>query len=124
MGYKVQSPEYYKNFLLSIYKCQQSFELQLSTRKTKKKMGTYFHHPPKIIIYTEWSRNHPLEEIAIHEYAHHIHNTEKGGIIGRRRARSHGEYFWRIYSALMAKAIEKGLFNDEFISDIIKNKNE
>jgi len=121
MGYKVQSPEYYKNFLLSIYKCKQPFELQISTRKTKKRMGTYFHHPPKIIIYSKLSSNLPLEKIAIHEYAHHIHNTEKRGVIGIGRARSHGEHFWRIYSALMAKAIEKGLFNDELINDIIIN---
>ena len=36
----------------------------------------------------------------------------------------HGQNFWRIYSALMAKAIEKGLYNDNYINKIIEQEDE
>lgn len=45
-----------------------------------------------------------LEEIAIHEYAHHIHETEKRINENRRKERVHGPQFWRIYSTLMSVA--------------------
>ena len=109
MGKQIPSAEYLKSYLLKIYKCKVPFELLVIDKKPKTRMGVYIHKNCRIRVYSKWICATPLEEIAIHEYAHHIHQTEKGGIFGRRKERSHGEYFWRIYSALMAKAIQKGL---------------
>ena len=119
MSNKVHSAEYYKQFLLKIYQCKEPFELLVINKRPKTKSGCYVLHLRRIRIYSGWSFALPLEDIAIHEYAHHIHNTEKGGIFGRGRERAHGEIFWRIYSALRAKAIQKGLFDDDLIDGII-----
>ena len=34
----------------------------------------------------------------------------------------YGSEFWRIYAALMAKAVINGVFNDPYIEDIILQK--
>lgn len=119
MGKQIPSAEYLKSYLLKIYKCKVPFELLVIDKKPKTRMGVYIPKYYRIRVYSKWICATPLEEIAIHEYAHHIHQTEKGGIFGRRKERSHGEYFWRIYSALMAKAIQKGLYDDTLTMDII-----
>lgn len=122
MRKNVQTAEYYKSYLMSIYQCKVPFELLVIDKKPKTKMGVYIHNKMgihRIRIYAKWRDVCPLEEIAIHEYAHHIHETEKGGIHGRGKSKSHGEIFWRIYSALMSEAIKKGLYNDLLISNII-----
>ena len=85
-----------KWMLMKIYRPQVAFELRVTMQRPK--------------------------EIAIHEYAHHIHFTEH-----RRSGKKdtpHGQNFWRIYSALMAKAIEKGLYNDKYIDKIIEQEDE
>ena len=115
----VRSPEYYHQFLLNIYQCDKPFELLVIDKKPRTRMGSYVVEKQRIRIYAKWYIACPLEEIAIHEYAHHIHETEKRVDPNRRRERIHGPEFWRIYSALMANAISKGLFYDPFIKDII-----
>lgn len=117
----IPTAEYLKSFLLRIYRCKVPFELLVINKKPRTKMGVYIHSPDKhrIRIYSKWRFACPLEEIAIHEYAHHIHETEMGGIFGRSAHKSHGQIFWRAYSALMARAHIKGLFNDELIEDIL-----
>ena len=119
MKQSIPSAAYLKSFLLNIYPCQKPFELLVINKKPKTKMGVYITGKHRIRIYAPWICVTPLEEIAIHEYAHHIHETEQGGISGRRRNRAHGEIFWRIYFALRSEAMNKGLFNDELIEDII-----
>ena len=108
-----------KQMLLDIYKCQQPFELLLIDKKPKTRMGVYIVNKKRIRIYSGWRKYCPLKEIAIHEYAHHIHETEKRKSENRRKERAHGPEFWRIYSALMAVAQRKGLFTDNYIADII-----
>jgi hypothetical protein len=115
----IPSAEYFKEFLLRIYRCKVPFELLVIDKRPKTRMGVYILGKRRIRIYSKWIDHTPLEEIAIHEYAHHIHNTEKGGIFGRGARRAHGEYFWRIYSALMAKAMLNGLYEDSLTEDII-----
>lgn len=122
MGKQIPSADYLRSFLLQIYKCKVPFELLVIDKKPKTRVSVYVHKHCRIRVYSKWICATPLEEIAIHEYAHHIHNTEKGGIFGRRKERSHGEYFWRIYSALMAKAIKKGLYDDTLTKDIILDR--
>lgn len=114
-----QTPEYFRTLLLNIYRCKKPFELLVIDKKPKTRMGVYIVGRQRIRIYSKWKSECPLEEIAIHEYAHHIHETEKRINPDRRKERAHGPEFWRIYSALMAKAMSKGLFNDPYIADII-----
>lgn len=108
-----------KSLLLDIYQCEKPFELLLIDRKPRTKMGVYIVEKQRIRVYAGWGNTCPLEEIAIHEYAHHIHETEKRKNENRRKERVHGPEFWRIYSALMSVAQRKGIFTDNYIADII-----
>lgn len=111
-----------KWMLLKIYRPQVAFELRVTMQRPKSRMGYYVPTKRSITIHGGWGDVHPLEEIAIHEYAHHIHFTEHRRS-GKKDA-PHGQNFWRIYSALMAKAIEKGLYNDKYIDKIIEQEDE
>lgn len=117
----IKSATYLKNLLLSIYKCQKPFELLVNDKKPKTRMGVYILNKQRILVYSKWGAYCPLEEIAIHEYAHHIHETEKRRNQCRRKERVHSPEFWRIYSALMAVAQRKGIFTDSYIADIVEN---
>ena len=108
-----------KSLLLDIYQCEKPFELLLIDQKPRTKMGVYIVEKQRIRVYAGWRNACPLEEIAIHEYAHHIHETEKRKNENRRKERVHGPEFWRIYSALMSVAQRKGHFIDNYIADII-----
>ena len=111
-----------KWMLLKIYRPQVAFELRVTTNRPKSRMGYYVPAKRSITIHSGWGDVHSLEEIAIHEYAHHIHFTEHRRS-GKKDA-PHGQSFWRIYSALMAKAIENGIYNDNYIDKIILQEDE
>lgn len=111
-----------KWMLLKIYRPQVAFELRVTEQRPKTRMGYYVPARRSITIHGGWGDVHSLKEIAIHEYAHHIHFTEYRHS-GKKDA-PHGENFWRIYSALMARAIEKGLYNDNYINKIIEQEDE
>ena len=108
-----------KRMLWQIYKCKYPFELLLVDKKPKTLAGVYIIGKRRIRVYSKYANVWPLEEIAIHEYAHHIHETEKRKSKNRRRERAHGPEFWRIYSALMAVAQLKGIFTDSLIEDLV-----
>ena len=111
-----------KWMLLKIYRPQVAFELRVTMQRPKSRMGYYAPAKRSITIHGGWGDVHLLEEIAIHEYAHHIHFTEHRP--SGKKDTPHGQNFWRIYSALMAKAIEKGLYNDKYIDKIILQEDE
>ena len=111
-----------KWMLLKIYRSQVAFELRVTEQRPKSRMGYYVPAKRSITIHGGWCDVHSLEEIAIHEYAHHIHFTEHR--CSSKKDTPHGQNFWRIYSALMAKAIEKGLYNDNYINKIIEQEDE
>ena len=119
----MESAEYYKQFLLKIYRCKQPFEVVLRDRVTKRTLGSYVPWNCRINIYyktikrsngDKWGFPSSLEQTLIHEYAHHIHDTEHSGV-----GRVHGAQFWCIYSALMARAVRMGLMGCELTEDII-----
>lgn len=111
-----------KTLLLKIYRCKKDFELLVIDKKPKTRAGVYIIDSRRIRVYAKWQCSMSLEEIAIHEYAHHIHETEKRTTQNRRKERTHGPEFWRIFSALCCKAIQKGLYTDEFIADLINKE--
>ena len=108
-----------KALLLKIYRSKNDFELLVIDKMPKTRMGVYIVNKKRIRIYSKWICATPLEEIAIHEYAHHIHETEKRKNPNRRQERSHGPEFWRIYSALCCKATLIGLYSDDYVADIV-----
>lgn len=108
-----------KDYLLKIYRCKVPFDLYIIDKKLKTKLGVYIVQTHKIRVYSKWRSISAIKKTAIHEYAHHIHETEQGGIHGHGSFRAHGEIFWRIYSALMSEAFKKGLYTDPCIRDII-----
>lgn len=118
-----KTAEDFKRMLFQIYPCKVPFELLLIDKRPKTRMGVYIIKKKRIRIYTSYKNICPLEEIAIHEYAHHIHETENRKNYNRRQERAHGPEFWRIYSALMSVAQLKGLFEDHYISNIINQIN-
>lgn len=107
-----------KDYLLKIYKCKVPFDFYAIDKKLNKR-GVYIVQTHRIRVYSKGRSISNIKRTAIHEYAHHIHETEQGGIHGRGRSRAHGEIFWRIYSALMSEALKKGLYTDLCIRDII-----
>ena len=108
-----------KAFLLKIYHCKKDFELLVIDKKPKTRAGVYIVSKQRIRVYAKWRCCMPLREIAIHEYAHHVHETEKRTNQNRRQERSHGPEFWRIYSALCSKATQMRLYSDDLVADIV-----
>lgn len=108
-----------KDYFLKIYRCKVPFDLYVIDKELKTKVGAYIVQTHKIRVYSKGRSISAIKKTAIHEYAHHIHETEQGGIHGHGSFRAHGEIFWRIYSALMSEAFKKGLYTDPFIRDII-----
>ena len=111
-----------KTLLLKNYQCKKGFELLVIDKKPKTRAGVYIVDKQRIRVYSKWRCSMSLEEIAIHEYAHHIHETEKRINPNRREERVHGPEFWRIYSALCCKATQMGLYIDRYIADIVTNR--
>ncbi len=114
----METASYFIKLLRSIYDCKYPFELVTIDKRPKTKMGCYIIEDNRIRIYTRYKNVCPLEEIAIHEYAHHIHETELRKCDDRRKERTHGAEFWKIYSALMCTAIQKGLYHGKPSSEI------
>ena len=110
---------YLKSILLKTYRCKVDFELLVIDKKPKTRAGVYIVGKNRIRVYSKWSSSISLEEIALHEYAHHIHETEKRKNPDRRKERAHGPEFWRIFSALCYNATLMGVYYDDLISDII-----
>lgn len=97
-----------KEFLLQIYDSGVLFTLSINKGKPKKYMGLYSVDSQHITVFSGWCKSiDGLKEIAIHEYAHHIMHTRVGVIKGE----VHSERFWQVYSALVAKAVEKNLYH-------------
>ena len=113
MSINLNTAVYLKSTLLSIYKCKVPFELLVIDKKPKTRMGVYIPVKKRIRVYSKWSIATPLMEIAIHEYAHHIHCTEQKK--AENNERPHGPQFWEIYGALMCVAVQKGYFKEDRI---------
>lgn len=105
-----QSGEFYKTFLRQIYSCKVPFDVVVVHTKPKTRMGTYNPRSRRIRINDGWGNVHDCKETAIHEYAHHIHFTEKEKT--KRKEEPHGKQFWQIYGQLMFLAKQKGLYDN------------
>lgn len=83
-----------KEMLLQLHTPKYPFRLAVSDRHTKRRLGTYFPAKSRIVVY---ARNRMgMQDTAIHEYAHHVTDTEIGHF-----PRCHGKMFKRTYSQLI-----------------------
>lgn len=107
---------YFTEMLLRIYPCKVPFELRILHTKTKW-TGSYWRDNRHILIHDKHISMDTRRciEVAIHEYAHHLHYTEFGK--EEERQKPHGPEFWQIYGQLMARA--KEIFNFEWISPVL-----
>lgn len=92
-----------------IYQCKKPFDVVVIHTKPKTRMGTYNPRTCRIRINDGWGDTEHCKETAIHEFAHHIHFTEKDKT--RRKEDPHGKEFWQIYGQLILLAKQKGLYN-------------
>ena len=109
--------EYFHHFLLKIYPCRVPFTVKVTHKRCKTMLGSYYPSTHNINIHNKQLNDETCKEVAIHEYAHHLHRTEPGLYTGLKTKadRSHGSNFFRIYSFLMLQAYQKGLFTDEYM---------
>ena len=105
---------YFTEQLLRIYHCKVPFELRILHTKPKGRCGSYWKHNRHILINDKFITldTRRCLEVAIHEYAHHLHYTEFGK--EEKRDQPHGPEFWMIYGQLMNRAIAIGIDVDPF----------
>lgn len=98
-----------KRIHLEIYPCSIPFSLQVSSRRCKTRLGVYNLEKYRIRIYN-FSNAYDAKEVAIHEYAHHLNNTEwwQSGVKGYKYEAKHGYKFWYIYTILIELANKNG----------------
>lgn len=95
-----------KEMLLQLHTPKYPFRLAVSDRHPKRRYGTYFPNKSRIIVYARcWMG---MKNTAIHEYAHHVTETEIGFY-----PRRHGKMFKRTYSQLV------DIYNSTFLPQII-----
>ena len=101
---------YYTAQLLRIYPCKVPFEIKIHHTKPKHRVGSYWPHNRHIVINDKpmYMDTQKCMEVAIHEYAHHLHYTEFKK--EERHQAPHGQQFWMIYGQLMNRAKALGIF--------------
>jgi len=113
MSYSV---DFYMGLLHKIYPCRENFVVDVKHKRNKRIMGTYNPRLRRIRIYDGYSNEENIDT-AIHEYAHHIHYTEKDKT--KKGNRLHGPEFKLIYHALVVMAVQKGLASYKLIDDLV-----
>lgn len=106
-----------KEMLLQLHTPKYPFRLAVSDRHPKCRLGTYFPDKSRIIVYARNTMG--MRDTAIHEYAHHVTETEIGFF-----PRRHGKMFKRTYSQLID--IYNSTYQSQIIPDsryYIKNNN-
>ena len=109
-----------KNYVLKIYPCKHDFELKVIDKRPKTLNGSYTVQTKRMRIYIKGRGLMEIKRTTIHEYAHHIHETEKRVNPNRRQERVHGPEFWRILTALTCRAMLMGIFEDAYVVDLFK----
>ncbi len=76
-------------------------------RKQNAKLGFYNFETKRITLYTQGLDDRVFMRLAIHEFAHHVHQWEQGGRI--QGGSQHSDRFCAIMSRLLIAAEEEGL---------------
>jgi hypothetical protein len=91
-----------KEVLQLIRPAKVDFSVIFSGKKNSRINGLYMPATHEIIIHNgNFTSDNDLLFTALHEYAHHIHGTDKGGVRG---ARAHNNKFWAIFHELLTIA--------------------
>jgi len=97
-----------KEKLLELKNDIEEFSLIFSGKSSKKVNGLYQPDTREIIIHNKnFSDDNALMYTAIHEFAHHVHQCEKGQPVS---SRAHTVEFRSIFHELLKLAEEKGIF--------------
>ena len=99
---------YYHDLLVDIYPCKVPFTVVVKEDKPKRRLGTYYGSTRRIVLHMGWAHKYDPVEVAIHEYAHHLHDTE---FKSEKKQAPHGPEFWQIYGQLMGMAKAKGIID-------------
>lgn len=101
-----------KSLLLEVEESPAPFTLVFSGKTNKKVNGLYKPENAEILLHNKnFDSDNQLIYTALHEYAHHLHHSRRGGI---SQPRPHTQEFWAIFHELMQKAEAKGLYNNIF----------
>jgi hypothetical protein len=106
-----------KSILLSIEDAPAEFTVIFSGKKSKKVNGLYKPESREIIIHNrnfitgQRQDDNLLLYTAIHEYAHHLHASARGGKLS---VRAHTAEFWAVFHGLLEKAEERGIYKNVF----------
>jgi len=88
-----------KEALIALRPAKSDFTLVFSGKKNGRVNGLYRPASHEIVIHNgNFDSDNNLFFTAIHEYAHHIHNTEEGGVKG---SNAHTNKFWAIFHDLL-----------------------
>jgi len=99
-----------KEALLVLEPAVEEFFVIFSGKQSKKVNGLYHPETREIIIHNRnFEDDNQLLYTAIHEYAHHVHYTRAGQPVSNR---AHTTEFRAIFHELLAKAEEKGLYQN------------
>jgi hypothetical protein len=101
-----------KELLLSVEESPAPFTLVFSGKTNAKVNGLYKPSSSEIVIHNHnFESDDQLLYTALHEYAHHLHHTLKGGV---SQARPHTNEFWAIFHGLIQKAETMGIYKNIF----------
>jgi len=104
--------EQVKSILLEVERCDKPFTLVFSGKTSQKVNGLYKPDTAEILLHNKnFESYNQLLYTAIHEYAHHIHHTRRGGL---QQSRPHTQEFWAIFNGLVQKAQAGGFYRNIF----------
>ena len=104
-----------KEMLLDIQNSQLEFTVTMTGKESKRVNGLYKPDTREILLHNKnFKTDNELIYTAIHEYTHHLVNEEdivaNGGKEPPHSARSHTNYFWAKFHALLEVAESKGYY--------------
>jgi hypothetical protein len=98
--------------LARVYPCRETFDVDMNTRPTRNRLGSYYRVRRLIRVYTHETGvgRRPLEDLFdtfLHEVAHHLEYSEPDSYhateCGRVPGRMHSRLFWIILGDLKAR---------------------
>ncbi len=104
-----------KELLLNIQESELEFSVLMTGKESKRVNGLYKPETREILLHNKnFKTDNQLIYTAIHEYTHHLINEEQiqenGGKKPFHQSRTHNNYFWAKFHALLDVAEEKGIY--------------
>lgn len=104
-----------KNILLDIQESELEFSVTMTGKESTRVNGLYKPDTREILLHNKnFKTDNQLIYTAIHEYTHHLINEEEiqasGGKLPPKTSKSHTNFFWAKFHALLSIAEEKGYY--------------